>query len=141
METSKREACASPGKLLFLRGAGLAFGLWLLYVGTMKWIGGPSAFVGFFASKFAGTWIPHPLLLLTGWGIMCAEPLLGLWLVSGAAAQWAWLLTALFMFVLAFGMTVAQDAATVASNWHYFFIALTLAALHRGWCCCNRKEE
>ena len=93
---------------LFILGARLTFGTWLFYVGSAKWLGGAAKFVGFITSSFSKTWIPEPLLLLTGWGILIAEPVIGIWLVLGLTKRWAWISAAALMFWLTFGQTVIK---------------------------------
>ncbi len=114
---------------LFILGARLTFGTWLFYVGLAKWLGGSVGFVGFIASAFSKTWIPEPLLLLTGWGILLAEPVIGIWLVLGLTKRWAWISAAALMFLLTFGQTVIKEHSTVANNWQYFVLCLACAAL------------
>ena len=129
MSKCREKFCNLGTKQYFLLGARLAFGLWLGYVGTMKWIGGSNHFIGYIQTAFAATWLPSQLVLATGWIIICAEPILGLWLLTGKCGRCAWTCTALLMFMLTFGQTVLQDHATVVNNWHYFIFALACAAL------------
>ncbi len=128
MELAKniRQMTASD---LFILGARLTFGTWLFYVGLAKWLGGAAGFVAFITSAFSKTWIPEPLLLLTGWGILIAEPLLGIWLVLGLTKRWAWISAAGLMFLLTFGQTVIKEHSTVANNWQYLVLCLACAAL------------
>jgi len=129
------------GRELFLCSTGLLFGLWLLYLGAMKWIGGPGMFVGYIGTTFADTWLPGIMVTLTAWVILVAEPLLGLWLISGKCARCAWLATAGLMFMLAFGQTVLQQHATVANNWQFVILALACAALSDSTCCEKPAES
>lgn len=117
----------SPGSF-FVLGARLSFGLWLLYVGIIKWIGGASNFVGYITTQFAETWSPAFLNTTLGWLIIIAEPLAGLWLLSGKRQRLAWTATALLMFLLFFGVTMLKRPDTVY-NFLYFVFALACAAL------------
>jgi uncharacterized membrane protein YphA (DoxX/SURF4 family) len=103
----------------------LFFGLWLLYVGLMKWIQiGPQTFVGFIAADFDKTWSPHILNVVLAWVILFAEPVLALFILSGKKARFAWMLTSLFMFMLTIGQTILMKPDVIA-NWQY--LVLTLA--------------
>ena len=91
----------------FLLGIRIFFGLWLLYVGLMKWIFmGPATFVGYVTSQFDKTWSPHGLNVLLAWVIMTAEPVLALLILSGRQARKVWTLASLFMFMLTIGQTI-----------------------------------
>ena len=124
------------GRELFLFGARWGFGFWLLYVGASKWMGGPGGFVGYISSSFAETWAPAALLVVLGWVIIIAEPLVGLWILTGRAAKLAWIAAAKLMFILMFGQTMLQQYATVANNWQYCILCLACAALTE----CDSKE-
>jgi len=113
----------------FLCGMRLFFGLWLLYVGLSKWlIMGPDTFVGFITVQFDKTWSPHLLNVLLAWLIMTAEPILALLILSGKQKRKVWTLTALFMFMLAFGQTILMKPEVIA-NWQYLVLILVCAAL------------
>lgn len=115
-------------KDFFLQGSRLAFGFWLAYVGIMKWLGGPAGVVEHIAGDFSKTWSPSILNTALGWLIVVAEPLLGLWLLSGIRQKCAWTATALLMFLLTFGMTMLGKYDVVGANFHYFFLCLACAA-------------
>jgi uncharacterized membrane protein YphA (DoxX/SURF4 family) len=113
----------------FLWGIRIFFGFWLLYVGLSKWIFmGPDIFVGYITSQFDKTWSPHFLNVLLAWLIMCAEPVLAVLILSGRKARKVWLLTSLFMFLLAFGQTILMKPEVIA-NWQYLVLTLACAAL------------
>jgi uncharacterized membrane protein YphA (DoxX/SURF4 family) len=113
----------------FLWGIRLFFGFWLLYVGLSKWIFmGPDMFVGFITSQFDKTWSPHFLNVLLAWLIMCAEPVLAVLILSGWKARKVWMLTSLFMFLLAFGQTILMKPEVIA-NWQYLVLTLACAAM------------
>jgi uncharacterized membrane protein YphA (DoxX/SURF4 family) len=117
------------GRELFLRGARLAFGFWLLFVGATKWINGASGFVGYISSTFAETWAPPAMVIVMAWGILVLEPLCGIWLLLTKNCRMSWLVTALLLFTLTFGQTMLGNYDVVANNWQYFFLALGCAAL------------
>ena len=132
-----------PPREFFLFYARMAFGGWLLYVGAMKWIGGAGGFVGYIGSQFAETWVPMPLVAGLGWFIIIAEPLFGLWLLSGKTPRLAWAATADLMFVLMMGQTILKQFPTVANNWQYVVFAAACAALSSPSCCatgCASKD-
>ncbi len=114
----------------YLCGIRLFFGLWLLYVGLMKWIIiGPEAFVGLITSEFDKTWSPHILNVLLAWLILIAEPVLSVLILSGKKARIVWTLTSLFMFMLTIGQTILMKPDVIA-NWQYLVLALVCAALN-----------
>lgn len=113
----------------FLCGIRLFFGLWLLYVGLMKWIFiGPGTFVGYIATEFDKTWSPHLLNVLLAWLIIIAEPVLAVFILSGKKARIAWMLTSLLMFLLTIGQTILMKPDVIA-NWQYVLLTLACAAL------------
>ncbi len=120
--------CNLPTKEFFLRGARLAFGIWLLYVGLDKWMGGASNFVGYITSEFANTWSPKELNTILAWVILIAEPAIGLWLIIGKCQRMAWAAAAKLMFLLMFGLTILHKPDTV-HNFEFFVFCLTCAAL------------
>ena len=123
-----KKIMAMESKEFFLFGASYSFGIWLLYLGLNKWIGGASGFVGYITKQFAETWAPEPLTLALAWIILIAEPLLGLWLITGKKLRLAWIATAKLMFMLMFGKTLLQDYPGVADNWQYLALALVCAS-------------
>ena len=113
----------------FLSGIRFFFGLWLLYVGLMKWIFmGPDTFVGYITTQFDKTWSPHMLNFLLAWLIMFAEPVLAVLILSGRKARQVWTLASLFMFLLTIGQTILMKPDVIA-NWQYLVLTLTCAAL------------
>ena len=118
-----------PPKDFFLFGMRWSFGPWFLYVGITKWLAGPATFIAYMSSNFEKTWLPLLLVQPTGWVIVLAEPILGIWLWSGKQSRLAWALTAKLMFILLLGQTVLKEYGTVANNWQYFVLALACAAL------------
>ena len=113
----------------FLCGMRLFFGLWLLYVGLVKWISiGPNNFVGFIAADFDKTWSPHVLNVALAWLIIIAEPVLAVLILAGMKARIVWSLTALLMFLLTIGQTILMKPDVIA-NWQYLVLTLVCAAL------------
>ena len=113
----------------FLFGIRLFFGLWLLYVGLLKWIFmGPGMFVGYITAQFDKTWSPHLLNVLLAWLIMITEPVLAVLILSGKKARRVWALTSMFMFLLTIGQTILMKPDVIA-NWQYLVLALACAAL------------
>ena len=113
----------------FLCGMRLFFGLWLLYVGLMKWIFmGPGKFVGFITADFDKTWSPHILNVLLAWLIMIVEPILAVLILSGKKARKVWTLASLFMFLLTIGQTILMKP-DVIGNWQFLALTLVCAAL------------
>jgi hypothetical protein len=122
----------------------LWFGVWLAFVGLMKWLGGPAGFIGHIQEQFAATWVPGILVLIMAWGILIAEPLLGLWLITGKCQRLAWLATAKLMFLLLFGMTILKNYQTVSQNWIYCVFAIAAASLSDPCCgeaCCPKSKK
>jgi uncharacterized membrane protein YphA (DoxX/SURF4 family) len=119
---------AAPPIPFFLLGARLGLGIWLLYIGLLKWLGGAGNFVGYITTQFAETWSPAFLNTTLGWLIIIAEPLAGLWLLSGKKQRLAWTATALLMFLLFFGVTMLKRPDGIY-NFLYFVFCLVCAAL------------
>ena len=122
--------CLNDGsRKFFLCGMRIFFGLWLLYVGFMKWVFmKPATFVGYITTDFDKTWSPHILNVLLAWLILIAEPVLALFILSGKKPRLAWTLTSLLMFLLTFGQTLLMKPDVIA-NWQYLVLTLACAAL------------
>ena len=121
--------CHYDPRRFFLFGIRIFFGIWLLYAGFVKWIFiGSHAFVGFITADFDKTWSPHVLNVALAWLILCAEPLLALWILSGKKARAAWSSTTLLMFLLTLGQTILMKPEVIY-NWHYVILTLACAAL------------
>jgi uncharacterized membrane protein YphA (DoxX/SURF4 family) len=113
----------------FLVSLRVTFGVWLLFVGLSKFLGGATGFVGYIEGEFAATWLPPIVTTVTAYLILVAEPVVGGWLLLGKKQRLAWLSAALLMFLLMFGKTILRDFATVANNWQYVVLCLVAAAL------------
>jgi hypothetical protein len=113
----------------FLCGMRLFFGMWLLYVGLVKWlVMGPTVFVGYITTEFDKSWSPHLLNVLLAWLIITMEPVLAALLLSGRKQRLVWMLTALLMFLLTMGQTILMKPDVIA-NWQYLVLTLACAAL------------
>jgi uncharacterized membrane protein YphA (DoxX/SURF4 family) len=129
MEDILMECYRYETRRFFLCGMGLFFGVWLLYVGLVKWlIMGPTGFVGYITTEFDRSWSPHLLNVLLAWLIMTMEPVLAALLLSGRKPRMVWTLTALLMFLLTMGQTILMKPDVIA-NWQYLVLTLTCAAL------------
>lgn len=123
------EFCTYDTRRFFLFGMRFLFGVWLLYVGMVKWIAfGASNFVGMIVTQFDATWSPHVLNVSLGWLILIAEPLAALWILSGIKPRKAWAAATLLMFLLAFGQTILMKPE-VGDIWQYVVLALVCAAM------------
>lgn len=123
------ESCNYDTKKFFLHWMRIFFGIWLLYVGMVKWcMIGSSAFVGYITGEFDKTWSPHILNTVLAWVILVAEPLLALLLLSGKHPRKAWMLTTFLMFMLAFGQTILMKP-DVYANWLYLVLTLVCASM------------
>lgn len=121
--------CQQDSRTFFLSGMRFFFGSWLLYVGMTKWLMfGAAGFVGFITAEFDKTWSPHVLNAALAWLILIAEPLLGLFILSGKRPRCAWTLTTLLMFLLTIGQTILMKPEVIA-NWQYLVLSLACAAL------------
>ncbi len=137
------EHCKYDSRQYFLCGMRFFFGLWLLYVGLVKWfVLGPQIFVGYITTEFDKTWSPHGLNVLLAWLILVAEPLLGALILSGKHPRKVWGLTSLLMFQLVLGQTLLMKPDVIA-NWQYLVLTLVCAALsdpEQGSCCPHKSE-
>lgn len=123
------ECCSYDTRRFFLFCTRIFFGLWLLYVGLIKWIAfGPENFVGAITTDFDKTWSPHLLNVALAWLIIIAEPVLALFILSGKKARAAWFLTSLLMFLLVMGQTILMKPDVIA-NWQYLVLTIVCAAL------------
>lgn len=131
------EFCHYDSKRFFVGGMRAFFGIWLLYVGMIKWIAiGPDNFVSMIAADFDKTWSPHMLNVLLAWLIMIAEPLLALMILSGKKQRMAWMLTTMLMFLLVIGQTILMKPDVIA-NWQFLIMTLVCAALSDPEATCN----
>jgi hypothetical protein len=112
----------------FLLGIRIFFGIWLLYVGLVKWFSfGAGVFVDHIVSDFDKTWSPHALNTALAWLILFAEPCGAGWILSGKYPRAAWSCVSLLMFLLCVGQTILMKDS--ASNWQFTVLTLVCAAL------------
>lgn len=138
------KCCEMDSRSLFLFGARILFGAWLLYLGIGKiFFMGCGNFVQYIVTQFAQTWSPPVLTTLLASAILAAEPILGILLLVGKKSRCVWTLTTLFMFMLMFGQTMLMKYDVVASNWMYTIFCLACAALSspESSACCSQKAE
>ena len=88
-----------------------------------KFVDGLGTIVTGFTELFKDTWIPTPLVILHARLIPWLEALIAIWLLLGVRLKEAWVLTALTLISLAFGMVVLKQAATASANYIYVFMA------------------
>lgn len=123
----------------FLFGARMTFGPWLFYVGLIKWINGPAAFIEAISSQFAAAWIPAILVTISAWIILIAEPLIGAWLVTGKFQRYAWISATKLMFLLLLGQTVLGNPQVIG-NWQYVIFCLIAASFSCGTSDCSDSQ-
>ncbi len=103
----------------------LAVGSLFLAAAVRKLQGGMETIqktVQYFQSTFENTWLPAKLVTFHGSITPFVEALIVIWLISGFRLKAGWVLTALFMTSLAFGMSVAGQFDTAANNYTYVLI-------------------
>src|SRR5215469_3402772 len=83
------------------------------------------------AKQFAATFLPGPLVYITGFGIALGEAIIGTVLVFGLLLRPALVMGALLMLLLIFGSTLIQEWETVSTQMLYvvFYVGL-LATVH-----------
>lgn len=111
--------------LLLMR---IGFGIWLLYAGVMKWVGGIAAFIEQIQVMFEKSWPPAPLVTLLAWVIAIAEVVLALLILIGWKPRLVWTLTAALMFTLMMGLCILVMPNAV-DNWQFIVLASVCAAL------------
>ncbi|MCB0318664.1 MAG: hypothetical protein KDD56_07890 [Bdellovibrionales bacterium] len=116
-------------KDLFLFCTRWAFGIWLVYIGAMKFVGGIDAYMAYMTGMFASTWVPPMLVQTMAVVIAVAEPVLGLMLVRNIRPRFTWVLVTCLMFTLTFGLTVLEQYPMVANNWQYLILAIVAASM------------
>ena len=115
-------------KDLFLFCTRWAFGFWLVYIGTMKFVGGIDGYMAHMTGMFAATWIPPMLVQAMAVVIAVAEPALGIMLIRDIRPRFTWVLVVCLMFSLMFGLTVLEQYPMVANNWQYLVLAIVAAS-------------
>ncbi len=87
-----------------------------------KFVGGISTTVHGFQEMFKATWLPLFLVTPYAYAIAFIEALIVILLVTGIKLREAWILTALTLVSLAFGMMVAGQGQTAAGIYTYLVI-------------------
>lgn len=91
-----------------------------------KWMSGPEAMVEPFRQMFKDTWLPMPLVEMQARIVPYIETIIPIWLLTGRRLREAWILTALFLTSLSFGMAVAkQNSADI-----YLFVLIACVGLY-----------
>ena len=95
-----------------------------LFLGAVvpKFQKGPESIVVLFQSAFKDTWLPMRLVTLHARCVPWIEAGLVVWLIVGLRLRWAWIVAALFLTSLAFGMLVVEKGGVAASNFNYVLI-------------------
>jgi len=88
---------------------------------------GISGTIGWYESIFAKTWLPNILVTVHASVIMVLEFVLAFWLFSGIKLRWAWVVTALTLVSMAFGMGVAGKWDVANDN--FLYVGLSLIGL------------
>jgi uncharacterized membrane protein YphA (DoxX/SURF4 family) len=106
-----------------------------------------SGVVGYFQQTFAETWLPKALVTLHARITPFIEATLFLWLLIGHRLRIGWIVAALFMTSLAFGMSVAGKHDVAAHNYTYvlmFCVGLYFSRYDRysadGCCACTHDR-
>lgn len=123
VETQNQDASALISLVLRLA----AFSLFIANA-IGKFLGGPAGLLAYFDHLFHSSWLPTVVVAATAYSAPYLEAVIGIWLLLGMRLRVAWLVAALYMVVLAFGMVVAQQYDTAAHN--YLYVALFCAGLH-----------
>lgn len=84
-----------------------------------KFNGGLDEIVRIFQQMFAGSWLPSPAVELAASTIPFVEALLAVWLLIGFRLKTAWIVCAIQMIVLIFGISVARKYSVAADNTVY----------------------
>lgn len=90
-----------------------------------------AAFVEHTQTVFAKTWLPGPMVTLTAYSIPFIELLLGAVLILGFLLRPALVTGFLFMFMLTFGICVAQNWSVASEQLIYMIILGLLLASAR----------
>ncbi|MGA7273599.1 MAG: DoxX family protein [Candidatus Udaeobacter sp.] len=115
-----------PGRDLSLAHALLRIGLGINFLmhGVSR-LPHLAVFVDHTKTMFAKTWLPLPVATMTGYAIPFVEVALGAFLISGLFLRPVLVAGFLFMFMLTFGVCLAENWA-VASEQLIYMIALAL---------------
>jgi thiosulfate dehydrogenase [quinone] large subunit len=101
----------------------LAMASLFLVAGINKFVMGLTNSAQYVIGTFAKTWLPTALVAPYAYALPFVEVLVAVWLLSGIKLKEAWIFTAVLFVSLGFGMAVAQQYPTAASNYVYVVIA------------------
>ena len=92
-----------------------------LFLGAVvpKFQRGLESTVVFFQGAFRDSWLPMRLVTLHARCVPWVEAGLVVWLIVGLRLRWAWIVAALFLTSLAFGMMVVEKFAVASANFNY----------------------
>ena len=116
----EKEASIKSWISLILR---LAFVFLFLGATVENFVNGLDAMLTSFTEMFKDTWLPAPLVVLHARVIPWVEMVLTVWLLLGIRLKEAWIVTALTLISLAFGMVVLKQSHIAANNFTYVFMA------------------
>lgn len=89
-----------------------------------KLTGGMDEIVKVFQQVFAGSWLPLPVVDFAASTIPIVEALLAVWLLSGFRLKTAWIVSAIQMITLIFGISVARKYSVAADNTVYLLLII-----------------
>ena len=101
----------------------LAMASLFFVAGVNKFVMGLTTSAQYVIATFAKTWLPTLFVTPYAYLLPFMEVLLAVWLLCGIKLKAAWISTAVLLISLAFGMAVAQQYPTAATNYFYVVIA------------------
>lgn len=104
----------------------MTVGIMFLFFGVGKLLGGVGGFTGGMAERFAGSFLPSPLVELFAYVLPFAEVAIGTLLVLGLFNVATLTLAGLLMLALTFGAVVLADPPTAAQNVTFALVIFVL---------------
>jgi len=101
-------------------------GMMFLFFGVGKLLGGVGGFTGGMVERFAGSFLPSPLVELFAYVLPFAEVAIGALLVLGLFNVATLTLAGLLMLALTFGAVMLPDPPTVAQNVTFALVIFVL---------------
>lgn len=101
-------------------------GTMFLFFGVGKLLGGVGGFTGGMVERFAGSFLPSPLVELFAYVLPFAEVAIGALLVLGLFNVTTLTLAGLLMLALTFGAVMLPDPPTVAQNVTFALVIFVL---------------
>ncbi len=101
-------------------------GTMFLFFGVGKLLGGVGGFTGGMVERFAGSFLPSPLVELFAYVLPFAEVAIGALLVLGLFNVATLTLAGLLMLALTFGAVMLPDPPTVAQNVTFALVIFVL---------------